>query len=80
MKKQIKMVFHKTQKEAIVAHMEEFGSVTSFEAFLDYGITRLSSIINKLRKKDGLKIESTQHTRKNRFGNTVNYVSYRIKK
>ena len=46
-----------SQKEKVLKHMEKNNTITSIEAFEIYKITRLSSIINILRK-EGYDIES----------------------
>jgi hypothetical protein len=40
-----------SQQKAILEHMREHGSLTSFESFEQHGITRLGSVIHKLRSK-----------------------------
>lgn len=66
----------KTQREEVRNHMLEFGNITSWEAFMDYGITRLSAIIHKLRHDEGMGIGSETVTKKNRYGNLVNFSKY----
>lgn len=55
-----------TQKQQVLAHLEKYGSITSWEAIKKYNITRLAAIIFDLRdegnkvfssieKKDGKK-------------------------
>jgi len=66
-----------TQKEMVYRHMQEFGSITSIEAFSAYGITRLAARVNELRK-DGIEIESNNETHKNRYGGVVTYSRYRL--
>ena len=39
----------KTQREAIMWHLKTFGNITSWEAIKEYGATRLSDIIYKLK-------------------------------
>lgn len=65
----------KTQREAVEKHLAEIGALTSFEAFTEYGITRLAAIIHNIRK-DGVFISSEQMERKNRFGNSVTFSKY----
>jgi hypothetical protein len=55
-----------TQAERILDYMEEFGSITQFEAFKDLGVMRLASRISDIRKK-GIPIQSEIITVKNRF-------------
>jgi len=64
-----------TQEKAILQHLKQFGSITSWEAIQEYGATRLSAIILNLRKQ-GYKIETHEMQSKNRFGNFVNYAKY----
>lgn len=68
-----------TQLELVLMHLERFGTITSFEAFVDYGITRLSAIIYTLRKL-GYKIENKMLTTKNRLGNYTSYAKYTLSK
>lgn len=50
---------YKTQTDAVLAHLQEHGSITSMEAIQEYGATRLSAIIYNL-KRDGHRI-ATEH-------------------
>ena len=63
-----------TQEKQIELHLKQYGSITSWEAFEKYGITRLSARIYNLRRYHN--ILSKQITTTNRYGNTVNYVKY----
>ena len=67
----------KTQKEAILGVLKEEGSITSWEAFKEFGITRLASIIHILRE-EGLDIVTNNITKVNRYGNLVNFAKYSI--
>ena len=64
-----------TQCEYIVRYMREFGSITTFEAFVELGITRLGARISEMRKS-GMKIKGVTETSKNRFGKNVSYMRY----
>lgn len=55
-----------TQAERIVQYMEEFGSITQFEALKDLGVMRLASRISDL-KKQGIPIKSEVISVKNRY-------------
>lgn len=66
------------QTERILRHLEERGSITSLEA-MEIGILRLASRINDLRRA-GHKIISTYVTGKNRYGETVRFSVYTLKK
>lgn len=63
------------QDERVLRHMKAFDGITSWEAFTDYGITRLSAKIFNLREK-GYKIKGEWVERKNRFGEPVRFKRY----
>lgn len=65
----------KNQMEAVKWHLENKPCLTSFEAFTEYGITRLSAKIFNLRKS-GWNIISKNVTTKNRYGLKCNYSEY----
>lgn len=69
----------KTQREEVIRHLEEEGQITSLEAFREYGITRLSAIIYKLRD-EGMGIKTETVTAKNRYGNKVAFAKYFVEK
>ena len=54
------------QGKRVYDYMKEFGSITSLEAFVDLGITRLSARIFEL-KAEGVEIDSETTERENRF-------------
>lgn len=64
-----------TQEKMVAQHLRECGCITSWEAFEDYGVTRLSAIIYNLRKV-GWNITSENLTIKNRYGNTTTVAKY----
>lgn len=65
----------KGQRKAVLEHLQNNGSITSMEAFENYGATRLSAIIFDLRKL-GYDIETKDIATKNRYGNTCVYARY----
>jgi len=65
----------KTQKEAILWHLQTYGNITSWEAIKEYGATRLSGIIFALRS-EGLDIVSEDMKVQTRFGRNVNVAKY----
>lgn len=67
------------QREKIVFYIQMFGSISSFEAFRDLGITRLSARIYELRNA-GYQFDEEFETSKNRFGESVWYKRYRFQK
>ena len=66
-----------TQCEQVIRHMEDCGSISSLEAMQEYGIMRLASRINDLRKA-GYPIRREMVTRMNRYGETVTFARYSI--
>ena len=65
------------QTDAVIKHLEKFEKLTSFEAFEFYGCTRLSDKIYRLRKK-GVNISTLETITTNRYGNRVNYATYKL--
>ena len=66
-----------TQCEQIIRHMEECGTITSWEAMQEYGVMRLASRISDL-KKAGIPIHRGKVSQKNRYGETVTFARYSI--
>ena len=66
-----------TQKQMILAHMKETGSITPGTALEEYGCFRLAARIADL-KDDGVEIRTEIEKRKNRYGKTVRYARYRL--
>ena len=66
-----------TQKQLIIQYMEDFGSITTIEAFTDLGITKLTTRISELRR-DGFVIASNKIHKKNRYGKPVTFNRYRL--
>ena len=64
-----------TQIELIRKHLNKKGSITTWEAIMKYGCTRLSAKIYDL-KKEGMKIKSEPVAKKNRYGNMVVFCKY----
>ncbi len=65
-----------TQKERILNHLKKFGSITQKDAWELYGASRLSGIIDYLRKKDGYNITTQMVKGKNRYGETTYFGVY----
>lgn len=62
-------------------HLERYGSITQNEASALYGITRLASVIYRLRTKRYplMDIVSVRETGKDRFNQEANYARYYFK-
>lgn len=68
----------KSQKAEVIRHIREVGFITSWDAFMEYGITRLSAIIFVLRHDENMGIDTSTVTKRNRYGNTVNFAKYSL--
>lgn len=65
--------------KAVMLHLQEKGSITSWEAIKEYGATRLSAIIYNLRYKYGMDIDTEQVIFTDRFGSKASYGKYILK-
>lgn len=65
-----------TQKDRILRHLIDYGFITSWEAFEEYGITRLSAIIYNLKHKDNLNFKDEWLCRQNRYGENTSFKKY----
>ena len=63
------------QYELILAYIEEHGSITTMEAFVDLGITKLSTRISELIRR-GVKISKKTVTVPNRRGKLCRVTRY----
>ena len=63
----------------LLTHFDECGSITSDEARGRYGIARCASRINELRKA-GYDIRTEMEKGVNRFGDTVRYGRYFLRR
>lgn len=66
-----------TQEDRVLQHLQDFGTISSLEAFKDYGITRLSAKIFNLRAL-GYNITTHFVSSKNRYGDTTRYGVYTL--
>ena len=64
-------------KERILRHLEDYGTITSWEAIQEYGCTRLSHYIYLLRK-DGHHITGKDEPFTNRYGEKSSFTRYRL--
>lgn len=67
-----------TQEKEVLDYLRKIGSITSWEAIVEFGATRLSAIIYNLRKK-GYNIETNDVIVKNRYGNATVIAKYVLK-
>ena len=66
-----------TQAERVLGYIEEFGSITQFEALQDLGVMRLASRVSDL-KKAGYPITSEVISVKNRYGERCHVKRYSL--
>jgi len=67
-----------TQKEQVLNHLKTYGSLTSWDAIMEYGITRLSHHIYCLRN-DGLIIPDERIQVETRLGRTTIISKYSLR-
>ena len=66
-----------TQCQRVLKYMRDFGSINSLQAIQDLGCMRLASRISDLRR-DGYPIERRIVKGKNRYGEDVYFVEYKL--
>ena len=66
-----------TQKQRIIRHLKDKGSITALQAIKEYGIMRLTSRICEL-KDEGYNIKSEFVSSKNRYNESVSYSKYTL--
>lgn len=67
-----------TAKDRVLKYMQDFGSITTKQAFVDLGNTRLSEYIRQLRLE--MDIDDVWIKSKNRYGEPVHFKKYWIRK
>lgn len=67
-----------TAKDRVLKYMQDFGSITTKQAFVDLGNTRLSEYIRQLREE--MNIDDVWIKSKNRYGEPVHFKKYWIRK
>jgi len=66
-----------TQQQIVLKHLREYGEISSNKAWAMYGITRLSDVVHKLRRK-GFNIQTVGSVGKNRYGAATHFAVYKI--
>ena len=66
-----------TQAQMVLRHLEDFGSITQMDAMQDYGIMRLASRVNDLRR-EGHPIVTEVVEGRNRYGEKTRWARYRM--
>ncbi len=67
-----------SQTTLILEHLKKHKEISSWEAFSQYSITRLSSIIHILRHKFGYEITTTTVRERRYDGAYLNYAVYKL--
>lgn len=68
-----------TQKVRIISYIKQFGSISPIQAFMDLGITKLSTRIGELERECGYSFIREKGTGKNRYGEPCHYTIYKLK-
>jgi len=66
---------YRSQREAVLSHLEEHGHITSMQAIQQYGATRLSAIIYLLRRR-GYRIKTEAFQVTTRYGRKTRPAKY----
>lgn len=64
-----------TQSDKVFNYIENFGSINTYQAFTDLGISRLSARIWELRNR-GINIKKESYKIRNRFGEKITVYKY----
>lgn len=65
------------QCEMVMKYINDFGSITTFEAFTELEITRLGSRIHDLTNQ-GVNFKREILSKKNRYGKSVSFTRYSL--
>ena len=63
------------QKQRVIDYINKFGSISSWEAYADLGITQLGARIDQL-KKEGYNFKTEWESSKNKIGDKTEYKRY----
>ena len=66
-----------TQKEQVLWHLKHHKTLTTWDAIMEYGITRLGSVIHLLRD-EGVRIVSKNVTVRTRLGRQTTIAEYSL--
>lgn len=66
---------YKNQKEIILAHIKEYGNISTLEGYNKYKIMRVGSVVNMLRK-EGYNIETIMEYNRDK---TKRYARYYLR-
>lgn len=66
-----------TQRDRVLQYIKDFGSITSWQAYKDLGVTQLATRISEL-KNLGYQFSSKTITSTNRYGDSTHFKEYRL--
>ena len=64
-----------TQRDRVINYIREIGTISSWEAYKDLGITQLATRIKEL-KEQGYEFKTEWESSTNRFGEKTDYKRY----
>ena len=67
------------QEIRVIKYIERFGSISPMEAFSDLGITKLATVVSRL-KRQNMQFYQYYETTYNRFGEVCHYMRYWLDK
>lgn len=65
------------QRQKVLDYINKWGSITSYQAYIDLGITQLATRISEL-KAQGYEFTDEWITKKNRDGDPVSFKKYML--
>lgn len=65
------------QRQMVLQYMKDYGSITSYQAYIDLGITQLATRVKEL-KEQGYHFTYEIEVKKNRYGKKVRFKKYKL--
>ena len=65
------------QRQMVLQYIKDYGSITSYQAYIDLGITQLATRIKEL-KQQGHYFTYEIEVKKNRYGKKVRFKRYKL--
>jgi len=65
------------QRQKVLNYIKKWGSITSYQAYIDLGVTQLATRISEL-KEQGYEFADEWITKKNRDGESVSFKKYML--
>lgn len=66
-----------TQRDRVLQYIQDFGSISSWDAYKDLGITQLATRIFELKER-GYSFKTERINTKNRYGDSSHYSKYTL--